>query len=307
MDNSPHNASWQNSPFEPPDTPDGWRSAEPPAYKDPRRSARLRWRAVQVALAVFALACVIGIPLWNTAAHYARGVHALKSHLYSRAADEFSAAQFLGFSYRDARLLEDSARRAAADVVYEAIRKQTEAALVAQLEKAGARLEAGDADGVLTTLQTINGLDLQAALRSSGTVREFADALAKDLAAASRRALGNGAWGRAGRLAAALLVLDPSSELAATLRARAQTGQELGAKLDRAKDAARRGRWRAALHTALAILAVQKDFPGAAALAAQARAALAPKPKPTAVRSTSLTRPTGGSRTGTVPQPPPPP
>src|SRR5450759_2345354 len=62
----------------------------------------------------------------------------------------------------------------------------------------------------------------------------------------------NAAWGRAGRFAAALLVLEPSSELAVALGARARTGEDLSAKLGKAKDAARRGKWRAALRIALA-------------------------------------------------------
>jgi len=131
--------------------------------------------------------------------------------------------------------------------------------------------------------------------------------LAEDLAAASRRALGNAAWVRAGRFAAALLVLEPSSELAVALGARARTGEDLSAKLGKAKHAARRGEWRAALRLALAVLAVQKGFPGAAAVVADARDALAPKPKPAAATpATAATQPAGGSTTTPPPQPPPP-
>ena len=307
MDNSPHNASGQNASTEPPDLPDGWQSAELAVSKDPYQAARKRLRrlrALRVALVGLVLACVIGLLLWNAAAHYARGVHAFKVHSYSRAAYEFNHARVLFFPYRDAELLEAQAQRAAIVVAYGALRKQAEARLVAQLEKARDRLAASDADGVLTTLRAIDAGDLQSGLDGNETVRESADTLAEDLAAASRRALRNGAWGRAGRFAAALLVLEPSSELAVTLGARAQTGLDLSAKLDKAKDAARRGRWQVALRTALAVLAVQKDFPGAAAVVADARGALAPKPA--ARTAGSSTQATGGPATTTTPQPPPP-
>ena len=136
--------------------------------------------------------------------------------------------------------------------------------------------------------------------------------LAEDLAAASRRALRNAAWVQAGRLSAALLVLEPSSELAATLDARAQTGEDLSAKLGKAKDAARHGRWREALRMALAVLAAQKGFPGAAAVVADARHALAPKPAKTQTASTATpasppTQPVTRPTTPTAPPPPAPP
>jgi len=314
VDNSPHNASAQSASSEPPDLPEGWRSAELADWKDPHLAARKRLRAVRVTLVVLALALVIGVLLWIAAAHYARGVDALKVHSYSTAVSEFSVARVLVFPYRDARSLEEQARRAL--LAEDARREQAKArraAVVAQLEKARARLEAGDAYGVLTTLQAIDEDDLQATLDRSETARESADALAKDLAADSRKARRNAAWGRAGRFAAALLVLEPSSELAVALGARARTGEDLSAKLGKAKDAARRGKWRAARRIALAVLAIQKDFPGAAAVVADARNALAPKPKPAATQpaaaattAASPTQATGGSATTAAPQPPPP-
>jgi len=311
VDDSPHNASAQSASIEPPDLPAGWRTAELAVWKDPDQAARRRLRAVQAALVGLVVACVIGLLLWNSAIHYARGVDALQYHSYSRAVYEFSAARVLVFPYRDARSLEQQARRAlvAEDAQYEQAAAR-EAAVVAQLGKAGDRLEARDADGVLATLQAIGAGDLQAALDGNRTARESADALAEDLAAASRRALGNAAWGRAGRFAAALLVLEPSSELAVALGARVRTGEDLSAKLNKAKDAARRGQWHEALRTALAVLAVQKDFPGAVAVVADARDALAPKPKPkpkpAATTAAPPTQATGGSATTTPPPPPPP-
>ncbi len=108
-------------------------------------------------------------------------------------------------------------------------------------------------------------------------------------------------------------MLEPSSELAVALKARARTGAELRTKLGEAKDAAQRGQWRAALRLALAVIAVQKDFPGAAAVVADARDALAPKPKPVATQPTPAATAAapapqagGGSATTTPPQPPPP-
>ena len=314
MDDSPHNASAPSASIEPPELPDGWRSAELAVWKDPYLAARKRLRAVQVTLVVLVLACVIGFLVWTAAIHYARGVDALKFHSYSTAVSEFSVARVLVFPYRDARSLGEQARRALAaeDARYEQAEARR-AVVVAQLERAVARLEASDAAGVLIALQAIDADDLQATLDRSETARESADVLAEDLAAASRRSLDNAAWGRAGRFAAALLVLEPSNDLAVALGARARTAEDLGAKLGKAKDAARRDEWRAALRIALAVLAIQKDFPGAAAVVADARDALAPKPKPAATQpapaattAASPTQATGASATATPPQPPPP-
>ena len=306
---SPHDAAAQSAPVEPPALPDRWRSAELAVGKDPHLAARRPLRTtVRVALVVLALALVIVVPLWIAAAHYARGVDALEVHSYSKAVNEFSGARVLVFPYRDARSLEEQARRA---LMAENVRgEQAEtgrAAVVGRLEKARARLEAGDAHGVLTTLRAIDEDDLRATLDSSETARESADALAADLAAASRRALRHAAWERAGRYAAALLVLEPSSKPAAALGARARTGEGLSAKLGKAKDAARSGKWREALRLARAVLATQKDFPGAAAVVAHARVALAPKPQPAATTAASPpTQATVGPATPTPPQPPPP-
>jgi len=273
---------------EPPDLPEGWRSAELLVWEDPYLAARKRRRAVQVMLAVLVLAFVIGVLLGNAATHYARGVAALKAHSYAAAIPEFSVARVLVFPYRDSRSLADQAQRAllAEDALWQQSQAR-QAAVVARLEKARLRLNARDAAGVLTTLQAIRTVDLQTALDENPAVRGSVHALAEDLTAASRRALGNAAWVRAGGFAAALRVLEPSSELAATLRARAQTGKDLRAKLGRARDAARHGRWRAALRLALAVLAAKKGFPGAAAVVADARHALAPKPAKTQTASTS--------------------
>ena len=129
--------------------------------------------------------------------------------------------------------------------------------------------------------------------------------MATNLAAASQGALRNGTWSRAQSLADALLALEPSSEQGVTLAAQAQTGQDLSARLDKAKAAARRGKWHVALRTALAVLAVQKDFPGAGTVVADALHALAPKPKPAASTAGSTTPAVSRPATTTA-QPPPP-
>ncbi len=316
MENVLHNTATSNEAMEPPDLPDGWRSAELVEWKDPYLTASRRARAVRIAVVVIIVALVVGVLLWIADTHYARGVAALEDHAYSTAVSEFSVARVLVFPYRDARSLEEQARRAlqAEDARYEKAEARR-AAAVALLEKAGARLEVGDPDGVRSALQAIKVNDFRAALNRSDSVREAADALALDLAAAARRSLGNAAWGRAGKYAAALLVLEPSSDLAVALAARARTGAELGAKLGKAKAAAQGGEWRTALRIALAVIATQKDFPGAAAVVADARDALAPKPKPkpaatqpAPVATTVASPPQAGGGSGTTnpPQPPPP-
>ena len=314
MDSTPHNTSAQSAAIQPSDLPDGWRSAELADWKDPYLAARKRARAVRAALVVLIVALVIGGLVWIAATHYARGVEALKVHSYSTAVSEFSVARVLVFPYRDARSLEEQARRALlAEYARLDQADARDAAIVVQLGSVGARLEAGDAEAVLAGLQVIDTDDLQAALAGDDTARESAGVLAEDLAAASRKALDNAAWGRAGRLAAALLVLEPSSKLGETLGARARTGEELSAKLGKAKDAARRGEWRAALRLALAVLAIRKGFPGAAAVVADARDALAPKPTrvaprpaPAAATAASPTQAPSVPATTRPPQPPPP-
>lgn len=315
MDTPYHNGLGPNAPVESPDLPDGWRRGDIGAWTDPLEASRKRLRVLRiVALVGIVLACLIGFPLWNAATHYARGRQALEAHSYSWAVIEFSAARVFALPYRDARSLEEQARSSA--LADDKLRRQADArraAVIAQLEKAGTRLEADDAQGVLTTLQAIDTVRLQEAFDANEVVREEADALAEGLFAASGKALRGGAWGRAGRFAAALLVLEPSSARAVSLQALARTGQDLSAKVGEARDAARHGRWREALRIALAVLAVQKDFPGAAAVVADARHALAPKPKPAATQpapaaSTAVTptQPVVSPPRPPAPEPPPP-
>lgn len=267
---------------------------------------------LRVLIPVLVVGLVVGIALWNAASHYARGVQALESHSYEWAANELSAARVFGLPYRDARDLERKARQAAAASLAEfSGRRQTEDHLASQLSMAGTRLKAGDTDSVLAAVQAIDAAELRAVVSQNEAVRQSASALAEHLATASRRALRDRSWARAESLAAALLVLEPSSESARGIQTRAQTAKDLTAKLDKAKRAAKLGKWRLALRTALAVLAVQKDFPGAAVVVADARKALAPKPRPVTRTTTSPAADNGGSVTAVpaapaAPQPPPP-
>jgi len=299
-----------NTSPDPPELPDGWRHAEPGEWRDTHVASHTRLRLLRVVIPVLVVGLVVGIALWNAASHYARGVRAMESHSYEWAANELSAARVFGLPYRDARDLERKARQAAAASLAEfSGRRQTEDHLASQLSMAGTRLKAGDTDSVLAAVQAIDAAELRAVVSQNEAVRQSASALAEHLATASRRALRDRSWARAESLAAALLVLEPSSESARSIQTRAQTAKDLTAKLDKAKKAAKLGKWRLALRTALAVLAVQKDFPGAAAVVADARKALAPKPRP--VTRTTSPASTGGSVTTVpaapaAPQPPPP-
>jgi hypothetical protein len=298
----------------PPQLPDGWRDAQPDEWVDHSIPSRRRWFAVRAAVVAVVAAAVIGAFVWVAAGHYARGVEALRAHAYSRAMGEFAAAKILVVPYRDAQALEDQARRALeSENAALAAADRRVAAVVDSLDGAHQRLGRGDAAGVLAALQAIPAGDLRAALADGGPAAASVDALTTDLGTAALDALQRAEWTRAGRLAAALLVLEPSSKEASALADRALVGERLRAKLAEAKDAAQRGRWRDALRLALAVTAVRKDFPGAATLIADARRALAPKPKP---KPTTATAPTpaattapptsGGGGTTTPTQPPPP-
>ena len=289
--------------------PPGWRSAEEEDWGDPYAAARRRSRILWALAATLIVALVIGFLVWSAAGRYARGVEALNDQAYSTAIIEFSMAKVLVFPYRDARSLEEQARRAleAEMASFEQEKTRTDT-VVSQLDAAATRLDAGSASGVLAALRAIPGGELRTALGRSDAARAAADSLAAGLEAAARAALKGARWERAGRFAAALLVLEPSSEAALSLSDRAKTGEDLRAKLGEARDAARRGQWRRALRLALAVAAVRKDFPGAASLIADARAALKPKPKPSPTPTAATTAPTSApTPTATTPPPPPPP
>ena len=261
----------------------------------------------------FVLIAVVGVLVWVAAGHYSRGVEALRAQAYSRAMGEFAAARIVVLPYRDAQALEDQARRALqAEEAARLAEDERMAAVVAGLERATARLRAGDTDGVLAALGALAPSDLRAATAAGGAAVEVADGLTEDLTAAAQQALQRAEWGRAGRFAEALLVLDPGGAQASSLAERALTGEKLKARLGEAEAAARRGQWREALRLALAVVAVREDFPGAAALVADARVALAPKPKPkpAPTQAPVVVAPPasgGGTTTPTTPTQPPPP
>ncbi len=303
----------RTAPPAPPELPEGWHYAEDLDYKDPY--GRPRWRRLMLPLLIGVLVLVgaIGLVALNAERHYSRGVAALDDRSYAQAAAELSSAKLLVIPYRDAQVLADEARRELAVQTADAAKaRQRVDAVTAALDDAAARLDAGDAAGVLAALQALRPSDVRAALRGSAGAREAARALTQDLTAAAEEALGQLKWARAGRFAAALLVLRPSSAKAEALAARAGTGEELSARLAKARDAAHRGLWRRALRLALAVTAVREGFPGAAAVIADARKALAPKPaaKPAATAATTTTTPaatSGGTSSGSSSQPPPPP
>jgi hypothetical protein len=280
----------------------GWDGGYRRPRRDPLRAARLRARIIKSAIAVVALACLIGIPIFRAAHDYGQGVRALAAHDYAVAADEFHAASVLGISYRDAKLLESEARRGLMDQAYFTFRRQTEAPLLAQLKSADARLKAGDPDAVMAVVATVDATDLEAGLEKSRTVRTALKGLADNLARTSRRALRAREWDIASVYSSALLALQPASERAAKLHKRAEIGRTLSAKLARARNLAHRHKWRVALNLALSIQAVQEDFPGTAVIVADARAALAPKRKPT--RTVTPTTQTGGGTTVVTPAQP---
>jgi hypothetical protein len=314
VNESPLSSAAQGAtPVQVPDLPEGWRNAEQEDWSDWSETGRRRSFVLRVTVAIVLAAALLGALVWVAAGHYARGVDALNDHAYARAMSELSAARLLVFPYRDARTLEERAEAAlqAETAAHEAERRRV-AGVVAGLGDAAARLDAGEAAAVLAALTAIKADDLRATLLASEAARKSARGLSEDLIVASEAALRQAGWVRAGRFAAALLLLEPSSPQASALAARASQGERLSAKLGEARDAASRGQWRAALRLALAVADVRKDFPGAATLIADARQALAPKPKPKpAVQTTTpAVAPapvTGGTTTPVAPPQPPPP
>lgn len=305
MDDSLRDGSGQKAPVEPTDLPDGWHYADVEAWSDPYRAGRRRKRVIIAAVVVAIVAGMTGLAVWDAAAHYTRGVYALRIHEYSLAADELSAANVFGISYRNARSLEGQVRRdEAADSARHRQAEAAQAAMVAQLDRVGAGLKAG-ANALLAALHEVDPTQLQAALVDDRTIRRSVAALAADIAAAARRALRSGTWSRAERFTTALLLLEPSSKLATSLAAQAKRGRELSVKLSSAESAARHHKWRQALRLARAVVGAQKDFPGAAALVAEARTALAPKPR-TRVATTASRPATSPPASAPASQPAPP-
>jgi len=298
-----------------PELPDGWHYTDDLVWDDPRPVHRGRTLAVVVTAAVVLAAALAALVVWNADRHYARGVAALNAHSYAVAARELSAARLIVLPYRDAQSRADYAQ---SELVAEAAGQKEELAredlVNGALQQAAAAFEHGDAEAVGAALLPLPASVLRAVLRASPVVRASAATLADRIATAASEALRRGAWGRAGRFAEALLVLRPADEATTALEAKARTGVKLSAKLAEAHDDAIHGHWRSALRLALAVTAVEKDFPGVSGLIARARVALAPKPKPkststapTSTATTTTTAPsTGGTSSGSSSQPPPP-
>ena len=294
-----------------PELPDGWHYADDRNWDDVRPAHRGRTLAVGLTIAVLVIVALAGLVIWNADAHYRRGVAALNSRSYALAVRELSAARLLVVPYRDAHALADRAQievdSVAADRQRAIARKDL---LTGALRQARTALARGDAEGVVTTLSPLPAKDVRAALRESPEVAASATALAGQLTTAANEALRRSDWGRAERFAEALLVLRPSDDAVTALSAKAQTGAKLSAKLAKARGEASQGHWRSALRLALAITAVDKDFPGAPSLVARARVALKPKPRSTPAATTPTpTAPattTGGGSSGSSSQPPPP-
>lgn len=287
-----------------PALPHGWRYSDEVETGDAYVVGRHRRRLALFIVVGVAIAVAIALLLvLNAQRHYSQGVVALEEGRYSDAVGEFSSADLLVIPYRDAAVLADEAR---GEILEETAGRQQAQARVddvtGALTSAEAALQAGSGAGVVTALRAVSAGDLKAVLREDSGARQTADALAKDLTTEGRKALGRLEWGRAGRYAAALLLLDPSSVVAGEITTKAAAGEKLSAKLAAAKAAARDGQWRNALRLALAVQAAHKGFPGAASLVADAREALKPKPKPTAAATvtapTTSTTTSGGTSTG---------
>jgi hypothetical protein len=294
----------------PPALPVGWRNADSVRFTDaePRVPGIRRWI---IALVVIALLLVeaIGAAAWIAQSHYSRGRAALQIGAFATAADEFGRARLLWLPYRDANSLGQSARRSLDQAV---ARHQADAArrgaALAQLQQASARLKAQDGQGVVVAVRTADARGLQDVAAASFDVRRAVNALAADVAKAAQAALAARAWDRGHALLTALLILDPKNADLGALGKQAHLGDRLRADLEAARRAAQRRHWRAALRLALAVLAADKGFPGAADVAARARVALAPKPKPSATASSAVAPATVAppTTTSTPPQPPPP-
>jgi hypothetical protein len=303
----------------PEELPPGWRHTDDLEWVDLEGQERRRRRLLILGLAgiaVVALLVVAGLFVVDANSHYSRGVAALESGEYARAQAELSQAAILGVSYRDASVLAEQARR---ELTAQAAGAEAAAALAedvgAALAEAAGALKEQSAPQVLVALGSVRAADLQLVLREDESAAQAAASLAKDLTTEGRKALARLEWGRAGRYAAALLVLKPSSAAAAEITAEAEAGERLSAKIAEAKEAARAGEWRKALRLALAVQAARKDFPGAASLVADARKALKPKPTPQPAAAATVTTPAttsggtstgGGSSSGGSSQPPPP-
>ncbi len=300
-----------------PELPQGWRYSDEAEIQHDIATARRRRLGLGIAVPVVIVVVLLILLVLNAERHYSRGVAALEDGRYYDAVSELAAADLVVISYRDSALLAENARRQI--LVETGGQQQAQArleAVTAALAAAAAALQSESGAELVTALRSVPAADLRAVLSEDDGARQSADALAKDLTTEGRKALTHLEWERAGRYAAALLLLEPSSVAAGEITGKVEAGQKLSASLADAKQAARDGEWRKALRLALAVQAARKDFPGAASLVADARKALKPKPKPAApatVTAPAATTTTsggtsagGGGSSGGSTQPPPP-
>lgn len=274
---------------------------EPPSWSEVARRRRTRIRLVAAFVVVAAVAAGVAAMVAGAAGHYERGREAMAERRFGAAAEEFAAARILTFPYRDSTALADRAQeQLELDAARTDLQRRQRAALADLLRQAADRLEAEDADGVIAALREARVLVPEGQLAGTTGQIAIATKLAASLSKAGAAALRDGRWRQAGSYAAALLLLDPSSDDGARITARGKNGAALQNDLEAARAAARKGEWRKSLRLAQAVLREWPGFPGAAAVVAAARTALRPKPRPTATVAPVVT-------SAPAPQPPPPP
>ncbi len=254
-----------------------------------------------------ALALFAGWRVYAAEAHYKRGLEAADAGRFAAAIQEFNAASILGVTYRDAAERASAAAAALnADLRREyVLQTRLEKGVLRDVRAAYARLAKGDAAGTEQALASARARVPTGPLSEDPLVTLLLSSLSRRIGAAGRAALSAGRWGAASDWAAALLHIDAGDAAAARLAARARRGARLQERLDDARAAARRGQWRQALRLARSVLDEWPGFPGAAALAREARAALAPAPSPSpAPAPTATPAPTPPSSPKPTPPPP---
>ena len=176
-----------------PELPDGWHYTDDVAWDEPTPSHRRRMLVLGVTIVALVVAATAALVVLDAAAHYARGVTALKAHSYTAALSEFAGAKLVVFPYRDSRALADQARHGLAA---EAAGEQQAAARMHSvtdvIDKAAAALESGTANDVVAALSALPAGDLQDAAADSAAVRTAASTLGKgpdDRGLAGARAL----------------------------------------------------------------------------------------------------------------------
>jgi hypothetical protein len=246
----------------------------------------------------------------SAAGHYGHGREALAAARYSAAIREFNSARVIVFPYRDAETL---AAEAAAALNLSMRREsfletRIENAVRDYVRLADTNLRRGDGDGAERALAGARDLVPEGQLSADPFTLVLLQALSRRLDDVCRQALADGRWDAAGAYARALLAIAPRDATGERLTRRVRLGEHLQDRLDDARAAADRRRWRRALRLAKAVLDDWPGFPGAASLVRDARKALAPKPAPTPSPSESPAAPAPRTTPAapTTPTPPPP-